>query len=488
MSLKERIALVIPPSPFLANERVFPSLGILKVASVLEKEGHPVDVLDLSGVSNYEDVVRTYLKKSETGKIGITATTPQFPQAVNIASLIGGFGKKSILGGPHATMVNSARKRGERGAKAYEQMIERFDTVIAGDGEMAIFKAIKEDGLIDVDDANSPMFMKKETLDQYPFPARHLIDLDSYHYEIDDQKAQSVISQLGCPFGCGFCGGRNTPSFRIARTRSIKNIITEIDGLVNLGYEGIMFYDDELNVDNEHLRCLLEALIKYQEKRRVRLLFRGFVRTDLFDQDQADLMYRAGFRMILSGIESGNDRILRTMNKRTTVKKNTLWVETCHNAGLRVKALMSLGHPGESTKTILDSLAWVIENKPDDVDWTIITQYPGSPYFDESVRYKKAWAYTEPRTGLVLYSQNIDYSEKAGYYKGVPGDYTSYVWTDSLSPKDLVRLRDYCDNISRASLGLGRIKSIEAQQFEHSMGQGLAKNILRSTERKDKIK
>ena len=59
---KEKICLVIPPSIFLLDERVFPSLGILKVASSLEEQGWPVEVLDLSGFTNYEDIVELHLK------------------------------------------------------------------------------------------------------------------------------------------------------------------------------------------------------------------------------------------------------------------------------------------------------------------------------------------------------------------------------------------------------------------------------------------
>jgi anaerobic magnesium-protoporphyrin IX monomethyl ester cyclase len=44
---------MIPPSLFLLDERVFMSLGILKVAAVLEREGITVELLDLSGVKNY---------------------------------------------------------------------------------------------------------------------------------------------------------------------------------------------------------------------------------------------------------------------------------------------------------------------------------------------------------------------------------------------------------------------------------------------------
>ena len=55
------LTLIIPPSPFLLDERVFPSLGILKIASVL-KSRYELNVLDLSGIKNYLDVLKMYLE------------------------------------------------------------------------------------------------------------------------------------------------------------------------------------------------------------------------------------------------------------------------------------------------------------------------------------------------------------------------------------------------------------------------------------------
>ena len=49
----QKICIVIPPSPFLLDERVFPFLGPLKVAAALEAAGVPVEVLDLSGYKNF---------------------------------------------------------------------------------------------------------------------------------------------------------------------------------------------------------------------------------------------------------------------------------------------------------------------------------------------------------------------------------------------------------------------------------------------------
>lgn len=477
----ETTTLIIPPSPFLADQRVFPFLGPLKVAAVLEKEGLGVNVLDLSGVENYQHAVRAYLETDgrNSQRIGITATTPQFSEAVKITETIRSQrpGVKVILGGPHATLVGSARENG-RGARAYKQMLEIFDTVVLGDGEKAIFEAIKDGGpqVIDASSPKSPLYLERGTLEKYPFPARDLIDFSSYHYKIDGIDAQSLIAQLGCPFECGFCGGRNTYAFRVTRTRSTESILGEVDILVKkYGKRGIMFYDDELNIKNISLMGLLEGLVRYQADNKIELRLRGFVKAELFTAEQAKAMHRAGFRDLLSGVESGDPKILETMRKHTTPEINSQWVRLCHEAGLRAKALMSIGHPGETRQTVENSLEWVLQNRPDDVDWTIITEYPGSPYFDQSVPHEKekgVWVYTEPKTGKVLFSQDVNFAEKAEYYKGVPGNYTSDVWTESLTREDLVRLRDNSERQTRHALGLPKIQSVPAQQFEHSMGQG----------------
>ena len=83
-----RVCLIIPPSVFLMDERVFMTLGILKVAAVLEQAGVTVEMLDLSGVENYEEVVREHVRTSAATCYGLTATTPQMPAATKISRAI----------------------------------------------------------------------------------------------------------------------------------------------------------------------------------------------------------------------------------------------------------------------------------------------------------------------------------------------------------------------------------------------------------------
>ena len=84
---KVRVCFVIPPSVFLLDERVFMSLGILKVAAVAQKY-YAVDVLDLSGVVNYGDVLNEYIKNNSNVIFGITTTTPQLPKVSELVNII----------------------------------------------------------------------------------------------------------------------------------------------------------------------------------------------------------------------------------------------------------------------------------------------------------------------------------------------------------------------------------------------------------------
>ncbi len=484
------ICLVIPPSPFLLDERVFMSLGILKIAAVLERDGFPVEVVDLSGIENAIDAIRSHALSTEACIFGITATSPQMPYALAIAKAIKSVRSNArlILGGPHPTLVGAAKKK-EKGAEgrathALRQLDEVFDCIVFGDGEQAIFRAIGNapPKHIDADDPETSYFMTNSQLNEMPFPARHLIDMDSYHYTIDGERATSMIAQLGCPFGCGFCGGRASPMLRRVRTRTTGNVVSELAALYNTyGMKGFMLYDDELNV-NPQMIPMMEAIAKLQEDLHVEFKLRGFIKAQLFNDDQARAMYRAGFRWILTGFESGSSRILQNIQKRATRDENTRCVDIAKRHGLKVKALMSIGHPGESSSTIQETQSWLIQNHPDDFDVTIITPYPGSPYYDEAKEVDGTWVYTYPATGDRLYAEEVDYLETANYYKGDPnGGYQSYVWTDTLSPRGLVEERDKLESEVREILGIEYNPSSAAIKYEHSMGQGLPSTILKKT-------
>ena len=492
------VCLVIPPSVFLLDERVFMTLGILRVAAVLEQAGVDLQMVDLSGIENYEEAIRDHATTTDARVFGITATTPQMPAVAKIARMLRATrpDAKLVLGGPHVTLVNTAAKLEAsagvhgRARKTLAALEGQFDVLVAGDGEEAVFPAIGDapPRLIDADDPKSPLFLTTRRLSELPLPARHFVDVDSYRYSIEGVRALSLIAQLGCPFACGFCGGRESPSLRRVRLRTTESVVDEIIHLHRrYSVNGFMLYDDELNV-NPRMIELMGAIERVQHELGAEFRLRGFIKAQLFTDAQAEAMYRAGFRWILTGFESGAPRILENINKRATREENSRCAEIARRHGLKVKALMSIGHPGESEETVLETRRWLLEAAPDDFDVTIITTYPGTPYYDDAVPHPTrpgVWVYTYAKTGDRLYAHEVDYSEVADYYKGDPdGGYRAFVDTDALSCEDLVRLRDFVERDVRQRLGIPFNRGAPAMRYEHSMGQRgapLPPSILRTS-------
>ena len=199
----------------------------------------------------------------------------------------------------------------------------------SGDGELAIFEALKDDApkVIDGDDPKGGLFLTDRMFTEGPLPARHLVDLKSYRYSIEGHRATSLIAQLGCPFGCGFCGGRNSKSLRQIRNRDTASILQEVEHLhVEHGYTGFMFYDDELNVSKSFVE-LMNGLSDLQARLGADFRLRGFVKSELFTKEQAEAMFRAGFRWLLCGFEAANERILVNIDKRAKLADNDRCVE-----------------------------------------------------------------------------------------------------------------------------------------------------------------
>lgn len=449
-----------------------------------EQAGHPVEHLDLNGVSNYLDAVVDHAARTEAFQFCLTATTPQMPAAGNIArSLRSALPEcRIILGGPHPTVTVAAMrkefKRGQHKGRAHQgvlSMMETFDSIVAGDGELVIGDLLesRSNFLIDADNPASSGFMSSTVWAGTALPARHLIDMDSYHYKIDGKRVTTIVSQLGCPMACNFCSGRSSGMLRRMRTRPVEDVLSEMRYVIEAyGVEGFMFFDDELNINKEMLP-LMKGIKELQKKLGLELANRGFVKAELFNLEQAEAMREAGFRQVLCGFESGSERILRNIRKNATIEDNTGMLLDARSAGMEVKALMSLGHPGESRETIQDTVSWLLEMKVDDFDCTIITAYPGSPYFDDAVKvsdetFGGVWQFET--NGDRLYMYEVDYSKVADYYKGQIGEYKSYVFTDDLSSEALVRLRDEAELVVRKTLGIKFNPSQASRVFESSMG------------------
>jgi anaerobic magnesium-protoporphyrin IX monomethyl ester cyclase len=253
--------------------------------------------------------------------------------------------------------------------------------------------------------------------------------------------------------------------------RSTERVIAEMRHLHEAyGTRGFMFLDDELNV-NPGFMGLLEQIIALQRELGVEFRLRGLVKSELVTEPMAAAMYRAGFRQLLIGFESGDDRMLLNMNKHATRAQNTRCVDILKRHGIRVKALMSLGHPGESQASVEATRAWLLEVQPDEFDVTIITVYPGTPYWDDAVEATPGvWTYTDQKSGDRLHAYPVDHLKDVNFYKGIPGEYRSFVFTDTMTPEALVAARDNLEADVRAALDIAWPSTPAELNLEHSMG------------------
>lgn len=311
----------------------------------------------------------------------------------------------------------------------------------------------------------------------------HPLDRDGWYYARVRSVVQGLaepVYDINVPDGEAFvaggfvahnCGLRLSPSFRRVRLRPAADVVAEMRFLhETYGYRGFFFLDDELNV-NRALPELLACIAAFRREIGEPFICRGLLKAELFTDAQAAALVEAGFRDLLIGFESGSDRILANIRKRATREDNTRAVAIARKHGLRVKALMSLGHPGESAETIRETERWLLETSPDQFDATILTVYPATAYYDHAIQTAPGvWTYTAPNTGDRVHSVEIDQFADTPYYKGIPGQYRAYAWTDHLAADELVAARDELEVTVRAKLGIPWPSGAAALQFEKSMG------------------
>lgn len=288
-------------------------------------------------------------------------TTPQFPQAVEILKVLkaGDSEVQVCIGGPHATLCPT------------ECLGVGFDAVVVGDGELAIHDFLAgERGIITHTVPN---------IDQVPFPDRSLVQ--DYDYRIDGEKATTIMTSRGsCPYRCAFCS-KSWP-YPI-KFRSPENVRAEMKEIKSLGYNAIMIYDDEffLNPNRDYQICL--------DLWKLGFVWRCFTRSNLVNENMAEVLAQTGCREVLIGVESGSNTILKNIHKGVTVQQNIQAIETLHKNGVRVKAAMIVMLPGESEETLKETWSFCerVEDMVSDWDFTLCTAYPGSPIYKHPEQY-----------------------------------------------------------------------------------------------------
>jgi len=417
------VALINPPSPFLINERVFPNIGLVRVATALRGEGYDVDLHDFSGRNPSE--IRQIANNYEL--FGFSSTTPQMQSTVGLLDLLKQENPtaRTIIGGPHASAMYHLKQKGIQDLNIKD--LERFDTVFAGEGENVdkMFRLGWQNGGI-VNDIDTTLI-----------PDRSFLTGKPYKYEMDGQPTTSIQTQRGCPFVCEFCCGRDVEMYKKVRQHSPERVLKELDQLHDEhGYSSFMWYDDEVNSNSGRLEALCDALSSrpYQH--------RGFVRSDQIVKhpESVQQLKKAGFVKLCTGVESGSDRILKLIRKGVTVEQNYEARRLIGAAGIHYEAFTMVGHPSETPEDVAMTDKWLRTAKPDDFDINVLTVYPGCKIYDGAAPSTKHEGYAFEYNGL-FFNKPL-YSRDPSFYKGLKGRSASSTRTDSMTETDIHEARE----------------------------------------------
>ena len=394
MPRNNKVTFVVPNNPYLITPKVHPPLGVLYLAAVL-RDDYEVEVLDLAGVNNPSELVSSI----DANYVGVTATTPQYPNAVAIHNLLPE-DSITMIGGVHVTHIPTDGLN--------------FNIIIIGEGE----RAIKE---IMATCATRGVYQYPEitNIDTIPFPDRSAVDIYSYKYEIEDEPTTTMMTSRGCPYACAFCSS----IWQKVRYHSAKYVLKELDEVQSkYGFNAVHFFDDIFTLKHERLKAICNGL------RERKMIWRCFISGGTVTEQQLSLMAKSGCKEVAIGIESGSAAILHTVNKSSTIEANKNAVTMAHKAGIRVKGLFIVGLPGESHETVAETEAFINECPCDDYDFSILSVLPNSDIYVNKVKY------------------NLSVSNASAYkdmwYKGTPGMYHSLVSTSHLTAAEITDIRD----------------------------------------------
>ncbi len=221
------------------------------------------------------------------------------------------------------------------------------------------------------------------------------------------------------------------------RQHSVERVLEEMDELHrDYGFDSFMWYDDEINVNIGRLEKLCKELKtrSYQH--------RGFVTSDMIVKhpESVKWMKEAGFVKLCTGVESGSDKILNLLGKRTSYDINLNARRIIGEAGIHYEAFLMVGHPSETYEDVKQTIDWIKQAKPDDFDVNILTPYPGSKIYDKAVESYKFRGYDWEYKGL--YFNKPDYSKDESFYKGIDAQSAAFTCTDEIPEIFIHRIRD----------------------------------------------
>lgn len=362
-----------------------PPLGLLYVASSLEKAGYSVEILDCTFLSSVDEAADELVRRKPR-VVGIYSMITMTRHGIALARAAKKTGVPIIFGGPDPSL-DPGKYLLKGGA----------DYVVIGEGEVTVVELM--DRILHncpAHDVNGLAYLGPNgelmrttprepvwNLDQVPFPDRDLIDNERYRqtWLHDHGFAMSlIITSRGCPYGCHFCSNHIAPFGRRYTYRSPLNVGEELDAIVkNYGYDRVWMADDVFSIHKKRTVAVCEEI----RRRGLKFQWSCLTRADRVDDEVLRAMKEAGCYIIYFGVESGSQRMLDAMNRDMTVEDVLRGTWAAKRNGIKVHTFLLVGYPGETYSSIQDTIRVVKKISPDEFSFTIAYPLPGTELFNE---------------------------------------------------------------------------------------------------------
>lgn len=404
------ICLVRPPAVesfrFVTTTIALP-LGLAYIAAALEAAGRTVCVVDavanapsrktryykgcLAGLPLVEIVERI---PADAALIGITVVfTHEWPAVAKLVDLIKNRlpGVPVVLGGEHVTSMPE-----------FSLATSKADFIVTGEGEETIvdlvdaiesgrpFAGVDGLGFREGDSiAVNPRRRRRRSVDDIPYPAWHLFDLQAYNKEhlvggMDTHRLTlPLLATRGCPYQCTFCSSANMWSQRWIPRDPVR-VVDEIEHNVRTyGARSFPFQDLTAIVQKKWIvHFCTEILNRGLE---VSWQFPSGTRLEAIDSEVADLMRRSGVASIAFAPESGSEQTRRLIKKRMKSPALMAGIQSSADAGLNVAVFLVIGFPHDTSETLRENIDFARSIRQTGVTDMAVGYYfalPGSELFD----------------------------------------------------------------------------------------------------------
>jgi anaerobic magnesium-protoporphyrin IX monomethyl ester cyclase len=294
---------------------------------------------------------------------------------------------KIILGGPYVTSSVLGEKK-KILEKLFSSIIKADFYVNSSQGEIALEKiilALKNDEPIDQIEnilypSNGELKSTRKKREHIQL-SQNMIDWSLFDGRMGEHV--ELRTSISCPFSCSFCGfPEHAGDYQVVDNHAIEG---ELNHLEEMGVvKSVHFFDDTFNIPEKRFKEILRMMIrnKYSFK------WNSFFRCQFADREMVELMKESGCTGVLLGVESGNDEMLKRMNKQASVEKYMKGIELLKEFEIITHSSFIIGFPGETDQTIQDTRNFIEESHSDFFRVNVWYCDPITPIYKQKEKYK----------------------------------------------------------------------------------------------------